>query len=231
MKETVIDSHDMQMLDAFANDLKDLPVLSTEEELYLAVQARKGDIHSRNHLIQSNLKFVIREAYKYWYPGLPLMDMISGGYMSLIRASETFDPTYKVRFISYAGSAVSHGIWKVITQHKLHDHDSLDEFTFDDGEETLKDRLEGDLPDPGERVYYDQFKQMLNELTKRERMVVRLRFWHDLTLEETGKCIGLGKERTRQTEKKALRKLRWAILALWNNDELPRHELQAICLS
>jgi RNA polymerase primary sigma factor len=55
-------------------------------------------------------------------------------------------------------------------------------------------------------------KQALNVLTARERKVIQLRFGllsgYARTLEETGKQLGFTRERARQIEEKALKKLR-----------------------
>jgi RNA polymerase sigma factor RpoD, C-terminal domain/RNA polymerase sigma factor, sigma-70 family len=58
----------------------------------------------------------------------------------------------------------------------------------------------------------EQVEQVLNHLTERERRVLQLRFGledgHSRTLEEVGKEFGVTRERIRQIEVKALRKLR-----------------------
>ncbi len=46
---------------------------------------------------------------------------------------------------------------------------------------------------------------LLSTLTERQSTVLRLRFFEDLTLFETGRRIGLTKERTRQIQNEALR--------------------------
>ncbi len=48
---------------------------------------------------------------------------------------------------------------------------------------------------------------MLSTLTEREQTVLRLRFFEDMTLHETGRRIGLTKERTRQIQNEALRQI------------------------
>ncbi len=58
----------------------------------------------------------------------------------------------------------------------------------------------------------EQVEQVLNQLTERERRVLQLRFGledgHSRTLEEVGREFGVTRERIRQIEVKALRKLR-----------------------
>ena len=58
----------------------------------------------------------------------------------------------------------------------------------------------------------DDMSKVLSQLTAREERLLRLRFGinqnTDLTLEEVGKKFGVNRERARQIEAKALRKLK-----------------------
>ena len=81
----------------------------------------------------------------------------------------------------------------------------------------LGDFLEDkESPNPEEatagQLLREQLEEMLGELTEREREVLRLRFGledgHAHTLEEVGKRFNVTRERIRQIEAKALRKLR-----------------------
>lgn len=81
----------------------------------------------------------------------------------------------------------------------------------------LGDFLEDkESPNPEEatagQLLREQLEEMLDELTEREREVLRLRFGledgHAHTLEEVGKRFNVTRERIRQIEAKALRKLR-----------------------
>lgn len=81
----------------------------------------------------------------------------------------------------------------------------------------LGDFLEDkEMPNPEEvaasMILREQLEEMLDDLSEREREVLRLRFGledgHAHTLEDVGKRFGVTRERIRQIEAKALRKLR-----------------------
>jgi RNA polymerase primary sigma factor len=81
----------------------------------------------------------------------------------------------------------------------------------------LGDFLEDkDMPNPEEvaasMILREQLEEMLEDLSERESEVLRLRFGledgHAHTLEDVGKRFGVTRERIRQIEAKALRKLR-----------------------
>ena len=75
---------------------------------------------------------------------------------------------------------------------------------------------DNDLPSPDEaaagHLLHEQIEDMLDTLTEREREVLHFRFGledgHSYTLEEVGKKFNVTRERIRQIEAKALRKLR-----------------------
>jgi hypothetical protein len=54
----------------------------------------------------------------------------------------------------------------------------------------------------------DAITEQLNTLLPREELVLRHRFWGELTLDQTGEIIGVTRERVRQIQAKGLRKLR-----------------------
>ena len=83
--------------------------------------------------------------------------------------------------------------------------------------DNAKDFIEDhDLPSPDEaaagHLLHEQIEEMLSTLSDREREVLHFRFGledgHSYTLEEVGKKFNVTRERIRQIEAKALRKLR-----------------------
>ena len=90
-------------LDAYINAAYQLPILSVEEEQALAVRLRdKQDLQAARSLITHHLRFVIRVARGYNGYGLALADLIQEGNIGLMKAVKKFDPTLKVRLVSFA---------------------------------------------------------------------------------------------------------------------------------
>lgn len=89
-------------LDAYLNQVSQIPMITPEEEVELAARAHGGDCEALNKLIAANLRFVVSVAKKYQSSGAPLVDIIQYGNMGLIQAAERFDETRGFKFISYA---------------------------------------------------------------------------------------------------------------------------------
>ena len=95
--------------------------------------------------------------------------------------------------------------------------ESIDAPIGDDEDATKLDFVRGDEHDDPSRAFQDRsmvdcIKKSLDELAPREAQVLRLRYGigtnKDHTLEEVGHALGLTRERVRQIESAAIRKLR-----------------------
>ena len=92
----------MDAIKLYLKDIKDIPLLTAEEELTLARKIKKGSRAARAKMIQSNLRLVINIAKRYSYLGVPMMDLIEEGNLGLMKAVEKYNPNRGYRFSTYA---------------------------------------------------------------------------------------------------------------------------------
>jgi RNA polymerase primary sigma factor len=200
------------LLELLRKDISVIQILSREEEHEVAREAQRGDRQAMNRLAEANIRFVIKTALEHWRRGLPLMDIISEGCLSLMRAIETFNPDSGFRLLTYAGQGIKWRIINVIKDFRKHELDSLDMPVYEDDDVTLKDLLVSEEPSSDEKCFYSEMKSrvqdLLNFLNDRERKVIGLRFWHDKTHREIGSIMNLSEESIRLLEARSLNKLK-----------------------
>ena len=92
----------MENIRLYLKDIKNIPLLTAEEEIQLARQIRNGDKEAQKKMIRSNLRLVINIAKRYNHLKVPIMDLIEEGNLGLIRAVQKFDPNRGFRFSTYA---------------------------------------------------------------------------------------------------------------------------------
>ena len=105
----------MESLKAYLKDIRNIPLLTPDEELELTKKVRRGDEEARKRMIRSNLRIVINIAKRYAYFGLPLMDLIEEGNMGLMRAVDKFNPRRGFRFSTYAAWWIRQAIGRAIS--------------------------------------------------------------------------------------------------------------------
>jgi len=77
-------------------------LLSAKEEVSLSRRIKNGDESARQHMINANLRLVVKIARRYMNRNLPLADLIEEGNIGLMRAVEKFDDAHGCRFSTYA---------------------------------------------------------------------------------------------------------------------------------
>ncbi len=92
----------MEALKLYIKDIKDIPLLTPEEELKVARRVKRGDAQARRIMIRSNLRLVINIAKQYSTYGVPLLDLIEEGNLGLMKAVSKFNPKLGYRFSTYA---------------------------------------------------------------------------------------------------------------------------------
>src|SRR6202046_3099948 len=90
-------------LDSYIDRVSQIPVLSKEDEVALAVRFRsEEDLDAARQLVLSHLRFVVHIARGYLGYGLPMGDLVQEGNVGLMKAVKRFDPTVGVRLVSFA---------------------------------------------------------------------------------------------------------------------------------
>jgi len=254
----------------YLKEIGRVPLLTSEEEVDLAIRIMNGDEQAKKRLSEANLRLVVSIAKRYVGRGMQFLDLIQEGNLGLIKAVEKFDYTKGFKFSTYATWWIRQAITRAIADqartiripvhmvetinkvkkaaslllHRNGHEPSAEEIAEEldmsvdrvreimrvaqepvsletpIGEEEdshLGDFIPDDeAPAPADAASHALLKETLTDvldtLTPREAKVLCLRFGLEdgrpRTLEEVGKEFDVTRERIRQIEAKALRKLR-----------------------
>ncbi len=107
---------DTGSLSVYLREIKEIPLLTREEEVQVSRGAKWGSKEARDKLIEANLRFVVNVAKHYQNKGLSLSDLISEGNLGLITAVDKFDVDKGYHFISYAVWWIRQSILKAICE-------------------------------------------------------------------------------------------------------------------
>ncbi len=268
------DSNDVVAIDdpvkVYLKEIGRVPLLSSEEEIELAIRIGNNDEQAKKRLSEANLRLVVSIAKRYVGRGMQFLDLIQEGNLGLIKAVEKFDYTKGFKFSTYATWWIRQAITRAIADQArtiripVHMVETINkvkkvssQLLHKNGHEPTAEEIAQELDMPIEKVreimrvaqepvsletpigeeedshlgdfipddeapapadaashtlLKEQLAEVLSTLTHREAKVLSLRFGledgHPRTLEEVGKEFDVTRERIRQIEAKALRKLR-----------------------
>ncbi len=254
----------------YLKDIGKVQLLSSDEEVELAVRMVNGDESAKRRLSEANLRLVVSIAKRYVGRGLLFLDLIQEGNFGLMKAVEKFDYTKGFRFSTYATWWIRQSITRAIadqartiripvhmvetinkqarvarnllqtlgrepTPEEIAKEMGISEEKVREIQKIAQETISLDTPvgeeedsnlgtflqdesaaNPAESatnlMLKEQLLDVLNSLTPREQKVIMLRYGvddgHPRTLEEVGREFNVTRERIRQIEAKALKKLR-----------------------
>ncbi|KKT68858.1 MAG: RNA polymerase sigma factor [Microgenomates group bacterium GW2011_GWC1_44_37] len=221
----------------YLKEIGRIPLLKRDEEIALAQKVERGDKRAKDMLTKSNLRLVVSIAKKYMGRGMSFLDLIQEGNKGLIRAVEKYDWTKGFKFSTYATWWIRQAITRAIADQArtiripVHMVETINKLIRtqrklmqDLGREPTDEEVAEELETTPEKVREilkiaqkttsletpigDDEDSLLGDFIPDERQATPLDGSKPLTLEEVGKVFGVTRERIRQIESKALRKLR-----------------------
>ena len=117
--ESVIDTgSDSISLDdpvkVYLKEIGRVPLLSSDEEVELAVLISDGNEFAKKRLTEANLRLVVSIAKRYVGRGMHFLDLIQEGNVGLIKAVEKFDHSKGFKFSTYATWWIRQAITRAI---------------------------------------------------------------------------------------------------------------------
>src|SRR5204862_3505378 len=162
--------------------------------------------------IRCNMRLVTSIAKKHAGQSENFFELLSDGNMSLMRAVEKFDYSRGNKFSTYASWAIMKNFARSIPdeKHRRERFVTGNEDVFDVAPDTRTDEFE--VVASKERATHS-VNRLLEYLEPREREIIRMRAGLDdhakgMTLEEIGQQFGITKERVRQLNARAMKKLK-----------------------
>ena len=196
------------------------PPLSKEEESKLFLEMQNGSEQARNKIIEHNLRLVshiIRKYYSsYEYPD----ELLSVGSLGLIKAVDSFKPTFGTRFATYGARCVQNEILmffrgnkKRINEVSINDQIDIDKdgnpLTYLD----IISHTESIESDLDMKVHVEKIRGLVDSvLLPREKEIIVLRYglkgYQPRTQKDVAKYLGISRSYVSRIEKKALEKMK-----------------------
>ena len=98
----------------YLREIGRVPLLSSDEEIDLAIKINDGDERAKKRLTEANLRLVVSIAKKYVGRGMYFLDLIQEGNVGLIKAVDKFDYTKGFKFSTYATWWIRQAITRAI---------------------------------------------------------------------------------------------------------------------
>ena len=92
----------LDSLRLYLREIGKVPLLTADQEVYLAKRIERGEMAAKTQMIEANLRLVVSIAKSYLGRGLSFLDLIQEGSLGLIRAVEKFDYRKGYKFSTYA---------------------------------------------------------------------------------------------------------------------------------
>ena len=196
------------------------PPLSKSEETELFLMMAEGDGRARDKIIEHNLRLVSHIIKKYYssyeYPD----ELLSVGSLGLIKAVDSFKPSFGTRFATYGAKCVQNEILMFFRSNKKRSM----EISINDQIDVDKDgnpltyldiisQTESIESDLDMKIHIEKIRELVDTiLLPREKDIIILRYglkgYQPRTQREVAKYLGISRSYVSRIEKKALEKMK-----------------------
>lgn len=199
---------------------------TSEEEKELIELLTAGNNNAKDELIERNLRLVVYTAQKFENTGVSLEDLISVGTIGLIKAVGSFKGDKNIKMATYASRCIENEILMHLRKMtKAKREVSIDEplNTDSEGNElSIADVLGTDENFVAMAVEQEDenavVREVLEELPKREREIVDMRYGFtsgkEMTQKEVADKLNISQSYISRIEKKILSRLKKEIVKL-----------------
>jgi len=171
-------------------------------------------IDRRDHIVECNLALVLAMAKRSWATG-EYADLVAEGNVALLRSVDRFNCELGFKFSTYACRALTTAFNRFGKRQLKHKDNVPFEFNPDREPVHVTDNEEAYVSQEHVHAIREAVRSDNAQLTEVEKDVLRYRFGlfagqnpPKLTLEKSGKLLGISKERVRQVQLRALHKIR-----------------------
>lgn len=171
-------------------------------------KAIKGNLKSRDELILSNLRLVVKVASYFENRGIDMDDLVSEGYNGLIKAVDKFNPKLDTKFSTYAYFWIKQAITQSIKDNKWNSRSefntgvtNIDNYLIDNNEDNT--------------LVSTNVSELLNTLSLREKKIIEYYFGinkQKLNITDLAQKFNITPVRVSYIIESVLKKLRYQIM-------------------
>jgi len=181
-----------------------------------AMKWARRAMKTRESLVHANLPLVPTMARRMSIPGVEFTELVSEGYMAVLRCVEKFDINRGFKFSTYACRSILSSFYRLGSKAKTRRKHIPAYFDVRMEKSDFADQRHTSQRSFATEAVRRVLSRNLADLTDIEARIIRERFpaipgKKPLTLAQVGEEVGLSNERVRQIEKASLSKLRIAI--------------------
>lgn len=202
-----------------STDILPEPLSKEEEEKYVNLFQKEGDLKAKNKLIEHNLRLVVYLSKKYENTKIDLEDLVSIGTIGLIKGINTYNNDKNIKLATYASRCIDNEILMYLRKNKKRRADvSLDESLSYDAEGNelhLEDVLGTESDIVTKNIEENDMKKIMlkeiNRLNGRDKEIMILRYGldgkKDYTQKEVANMLGISQSYISRIEKKIIKKI------------------------